>query len=61
VSYGPTILLQLDGPPVRAAIPKTSLEFVVNTNWPLFLDKASSKYYLFTEKQWLAAPRLEDS
>jgi len=61
VSYGLTILLQLDGPPVRAAIPKTSLEFVVNTNWPLFFDKASSKYYLFTEQQWLAATRLEDA
>jgi len=61
VSYGPTILLQLDGPPVRSVIPKTSLEFVVNTNWPLFFDKGSSKYYLFTDTQWLAATRLEDT
>jgi hypothetical protein len=61
VSYGPSILLQLDGPPVRAAIPNTSLEFVVNTSLPLFFDKAGSKYYLFTEKQWLAATRLEDT
>ncbi len=61
VSYGPAILLQLDGPPVRAGIPKTSLEFVVNTNYPLFFDKGSSKYYFFTEKQWLAATRLEDA
>ncbi|NWG75427.1 MAG: hypothetical protein HXY24_12590 [Rubrivivax sp.] len=61
VSYGPSVLLQLDGAPVRAAIPKTNLEFVVNTQLPVFLDKAGSKYYLFTGDQWLMAPRLEDT
>lgn len=59
VSYGPAILVQVDGPPIRAAIPDTMLEFVVNTNWPLFWDKSQPAFYLFTEKQWLAAPALE--
>ena len=59
VSYGPTILLQLDGPPVRAEIPKTKLEFVVNSNWPLFFDKSGAKYYLFIDSQWLTATSLE--
>ena len=58
VSYGPAILVQVEGQPILAAIPETSLEFVVNTNWPLFWDKAQSAFYLFTEIQWLAAPQL---
>ena len=58
VSYGPAILVQVEGQPILAAIPETSLEFVVNANWPLFWDKAQSAFYLFTEIQWLAAPQL---
>jgi hypothetical protein len=59
VSYKPSILLQVDGPPVLADIPKTKLKFVVNTNWALLLDKSNSTYYLFTGKQWLTAPNPE--
>ena len=40
-------------------IEKTSLEFVVNTNWDLFFDKSDSKYYLLDEKRWLTAAALE--
>ncbi|MGD0949789.1 MAG: hypothetical protein ABSA52_20470 [Candidatus Binatia bacterium] len=58
VSYGPAILVQVDGPPIRAAIPETTLDFVVNTNWPLFWDKSHPAFYLLTEKQWLTAPAL---
>jgi hypothetical protein len=30
----------------------------VNTNWPVFLDKSISSYYLFTGKRWLTASSL---
>lgn len=59
VSNRPAILVQIDGKPVMVEIPNTSLQFVVNTNWPLFLDKSLSNYYLFTGKQWLTAKSLE--
>ncbi len=42
-------------------IQSTKLQFVVNTNWPLFFDKSSSSYYLFTGKQWLTSTRLNGS
>ncbi len=59
VSYGNAILLLVDGEIVRAPIGKTSLEFVVNTNWDLFFDKTDSKYYLLNQKMWLTAASLE--
>jgi hypothetical protein len=59
VNYGSGVLLLVDGEPVRAPIEKTKLEFVVNTNWGLFFDKAASKYYLLNDKQWLTAASLE--
>jgi hypothetical protein len=55
VSYGPAILIEMDGQPVKAPIEKTKLETIVNSNWPLFFDKSSSKYYMFADKQWLTA------
>jgi len=59
VSYQSAILLLVEGEPVRVPIEKTNLEFVVNTNWGLFFDKAASKYYLLNEKQWLTSSALE--
>jgi hypothetical protein len=58
VSYGNAVLLLADGDPVRAPIEKTSLEYVVNSNWDLFFDQTSSKYYLFAETRWLTASAL---
>ncbi len=55
VSYRPAILVHVDGQPVLGQIKDTKMQFVVNTNWPLFLDKSQSNYYLFTGKQWLTA------
>jgi len=55
VSYKPAILLLLNGDPVRAPVEKTGLEFVVNANWPLFFEKASSTYFLYTGQQWIKA------
>lgn len=53
LSNRPAMLVQVDGPPVMADIKETKLQFVVNTNWPIFFDKQYSNYYLFTGKQWL--------
>jgi len=59
VAYDKAILLLVDGEAVRAPIEKGELEFVVNTNWNLFFDKADSKFYLLNERQWLSSPALE--
>ncbi len=58
VSNRPAMLLQIDGVPVLADIKDTRMQFVVNTNWPIFLDKSLSTYYLFTGKRWLTASSL---
>jgi uncharacterized membrane protein YgcG len=55
VSYAPAILLGIDGEPVLSDISKTSLKYVVNTQWPLFLDKSKSQYYLLVNNIWLSA------
>jgi hypothetical protein len=59
LSFKPAILLQLNGEPVKAPVKGTGLEFIVNANWPLFFDKASSKYYLFDGSGWLASTTLQ--
>ncbi|MGZ8463196.1 MAG: hypothetical protein ACXWWT_10175, partial [Candidatus Deferrimicrobiaceae bacterium] len=59
VSYQPAILLDVDGPPVRAPIGKTGLEYVINTHWPLFFEKSTSLHYLLAGEQWLQATDLQ--
>src|SRR5712672_2114597 len=59
ISYSPAILLAVDGEPSLAAVPKTDLEFVVNTTWPLFFDKSKSSYYLLIGQQWATANSLD--
>jgi hypothetical protein len=61
VSMRPAILLMVNGTPAMAAIANSSLEFVVNANWPVFHKKGGSTYYLFDGKGWLAAPNLQDA
>lgn len=58
VTNKPAILVQVDGQPVLGQIKDTNLQFVVNTNWPLFFDKSHSSYYLFTGKRWLMSTNL---
>ncbi len=58
VSNSPAILVQVDGEPVLGQIKNTKLQFVVNTNWPLFFNKSLSNYYLFTGKRWLTSTSL---
>ena len=52
-SFKPAILLQLNGDPVKVPVANSKLDFVVNANWPLFLDKSTSKYYLFNGAGWM--------
>lgn len=59
ISMRPAILLQLDGNPVMGPIANSSLQFVVNANWPLFLDKSANKYYLFDSVGWLTSSSLD--
>lgn len=55
VAYTPAILLGVDGEPVLADIPKTNVKFVVNTQWPLFIDGSNSQHYLLVDKIWLSS------
>ena len=59
VSYSPAILLDIDGQPMFVKVRNTGLEFVANTRWPLFRDKAKSEYYLFGGTAWLSAKDLQ--
>jgi hypothetical protein len=58
-SYNPAILLQIDGEPVMVPVPKTQLEYALNTSWNLFEDKKESRYYLLAGQQWLSAAKLD--
>ena len=59
ISLQPAILLQVNGAPATAPIANSNLQFIVNANWPLFQDPATSKYYLFTGKGWVTATSLQ--
>ena len=59
VSDRPAILLYVDGSPRYSLVPNTQLEFLVNTTWPIFLDRKNSEYYLLVDKQWMAASALK--
>src|SRR6266496_789451 len=45
VGYRPSILLSVNGEPSLSVVPNTNLQFVVNTEWPLFYDESGSTYY----------------
>jgi hypothetical protein len=56
VSAAPAILLFVEGKPVLAPVPGTTLQYVVNTNWDLFFDQ--SEYFLLDGKAWIKAKDL---
>jgi len=58
-SFGPAILLFIDGEPVLAPVENADMQFVVNANWPLFLDTTSHQYYLFTGQRWVTSSELK--
>lgn len=55
VSFGPAVLLFVDGDPVPAPIQNSDVSFVVNASWPLFIDNAAHQYYLFTGQSWMTS------
>ena len=59
VSMRPAILLLVNGEPAMGKIANSSLQFVINANWPVFLDAASSHYYLFNGKGWMTSATLD--
>ncbi|MGB8768208.1 MAG: hypothetical protein WCC92_01230 [Candidatus Korobacteraceae bacterium] len=59
ISFKPAILLQVNGAPAMAPIANSNLQFVVNANWPLFVEQGSSTYYLFDSKGWLTSTSLQ--
>jgi hypothetical protein len=58
-SFGPAILLYIDGDPVLAPVENADMQVVINANWPLFLDGASHQYYLFTGQRWVTSSELK--
>jgi hypothetical protein len=58
VSQKKALLITLDGHPVLAPVKNTKVKYVVNTNWPIFQDPATSHYYLLDSKHWLSSPAI---
>ena len=48
VSTRPTILLSLEGTPVKATAVKANLEYVINANYPLFYYIPDSTWFLYS-------------
>ena len=52
-SETPAILVVYVGPPQFKPVQGTQLMFAVNTNWAVFLDVKSTRYYLLNGSSWL--------
>jgi hypothetical protein len=59
VSEAPAILLFVDGDPILAPIDGTNLKFVVNTNWDLFKNEATARFYLLDDPVWQTSDALD--
>lgn len=55
-SETPANLVMFMGPPQFKPVDGTGLMFAINTNWPVFMDTASSQYYLLDAGSWMTAP-----
>ncbi|MCG8455735.1 MAG: hypothetical protein MI919_05595, partial [Holophagales bacterium] len=58
-SQKPAILVIVDGKPAHYPVDGTGLAFVVNTNWPLFFEESTERYFLLDGDSWLTAATLE--
>lgn len=54
ISTSPAILLQLEGKPqlYAAAGENSTLQLLINANWPVFYSTSNKEYYLFDEMEW---------
>ena len=59
ISMKPAILLMVNGAPTTAPIANSNIQFIVNANWPLFVEQGKSTYYLFDGKGWLTCASLQ--
>ncbi len=59
ISMKPAILLLVNGPATNAPIANSNLEFVVNANWPVFVEKGTTQYYLFDSDGWMTSSGLQ--
>src|SRR5262249_37426650 len=57
-STKPAILLIVEGDPVLSPIEGTNLASVINTNWDLFQETTTKRYYLLYSTGWLTASDL---
>ena len=55
-SSSPAILVGFMGAPVFKPVAGNALMFALHTNWPVFLDTKTARYYLLNQTHWLAAP-----
>ena len=60
VSTTPMQLMFIDGEPVAAPIEGSSLEFLVNTNWDVFHDTRSDRWYVLNSGSWQISKSLVD-
>jgi hypothetical protein len=60
-SRQPAILVQyLGNPRFKPTIPdRSDLLFAVNSNWEIFFDTASQRYFLLNQDNWLTAPGIQ--
>ena len=54
-SKTPAVLVNIDGDPIWATIPKNDLTSAVNTNWDLFQHGPTKTFYLRNDRVWLKA------
>lgn len=59
VSERQASLLVFDGEPVMAPVSGTSLTFAVNTNWDVFFDAGTTRWYWLNDGAWLRAEDVE--
>ncbi len=58
IMESPTLLLFVNGDPVKQNIENTSLSLVVNANWPVVHDASEDQYYLLNKDTWQSSPDL---
>jgi len=58
VAEQPSRLVQFDGPPTFAAVTGTTVQYAINTNWPLLRATDASGYYLLDASGWLTSDAL---
>ena len=54
IANRPTRLLLIDGPPAMSQIRDTDLEIVINSNWEIYQDQDSQRWYILDGEHWLS-------